>query len=100
MAFTNTLIALAALQFLDLLTTHYALRAGIGTEANPVLRKLFDRFGHEPVLLVTKGAFIALLVWAVPHIEAAGYQPALWAIAALYVWVVVNNLRVIFKGKL
>jgi hypothetical protein len=32
-------------------TTHYALRTGIGTEANPLLRRLFDRFGREPVLL-------------------------------------------------
>lgn len=30
------------LQLADIATTHYALRTGIGTEANPVLRKLFD----------------------------------------------------------
>ena len=39
---------LMTLQLLDVLTTHYVLRTGIGTEANPVLRKLFDKFGHEP----------------------------------------------------
>lgn len=37
---------LILLQLADIATTHYALRTGIGTEANPVLRKLFDRFGH------------------------------------------------------
>lgn len=88
-----------ALQLADIATTHYALKSGIGTEANPVLRKLFDRFGHEPVLLAIKGAFIALLVWAVPHIEAAGYQSVLWGIAVFYVWVLVNNARVILKSR-
>ena len=53
-------------------TTPYALRTGIGTEANPFLRKLFDKFGHEVVLLVTKGAFIVFLWFAYPHILAAG----------------------------
>ena len=93
------LYLLIFLQLADIATTHYALRTGIGTEGNPVLRKLFDRFGHEPVLLAIKVAFIALLVWAVPYIEAAGYRPVLWGIAALYVWVVVNNARVILKSK-
>ena len=55
---------------------------------------------YEPVLLAIKVGFIALLVWAVPHIEAAGYEVVLYALAGLYVWVVANNLRVIFKGKL
>lgn len=91
------LYVLILLQLLDVLTTHYALRTGAGTEANPVLRNLFDRFGHEPVLLAIKGAFIAWLWWAAPLLEAAGYSWVLYAVAALYVWVVWNNLMVILK---
>lgn len=44
----DMLHALILLQLLDIATTHYALPLRIGTEANPVLRKLFDRRGHEP----------------------------------------------------
>lgn len=76
-------------------TTHYALRTGVGTEANPVLRKLFDRFGHEPVLLAIKGAFIALLVWAAHLVPVE----VLYALMAFYVWVVWNNLRIILKAN-
>lgn len=55
---------LILLQPADIATTHYALKSGAGTEGNPVLRKLFGRFGHERVLLLIKGAFIALVTVA------------------------------------
>lgn len=32
----------------DIATTHYELRKDIGTEANPVLRKLFDKLTDAP----------------------------------------------------
>jgi hypothetical protein len=89
------LYALILLQLADIATTHYALRTGIGTEANPVLRKLFDRFGHEPVLLAIKGAFIALLWWAAPLVPVE----VLWVLAAFYVWVVGSNLKLILRAK-
>ena len=84
---------LIALQLADLATTHYVLRKGIGTEANPLLKRLFDRFGHERVLIVTKSAFI---VWL---LLLQGFIPnfVLWLLVAFYVWVVYNNLRVIRK---
>jgi hypothetical protein len=86
---------LVILQLADLGTTHYALKTGLGREANPVMRKLFDRFGHEPVLLVVKGALIALLLWGAPLVPIE----VLWLIVALYVWVVGNNLYVIYRAR-
>lgn len=93
------LYLLILLQLADIATTHYALRTGIGTEANPVLRKLFDKFGHEPVLLAIKGGFIALLVWAVPIMEATGYLWAVLLLCLLYLYVIINNVLVIFRSK-
>jgi predicted PurR-regulated permease PerM len=87
--------ALILLQVLDIATTHYALRTGIGTEANPVLRKLFDRFGHEPVLLVSKAAFIAF-VW---YFQDLIHPLAYGLLLGLYIWVVANNVQVILKAK-
>jgi hypothetical protein len=84
---------LIALQLADLATTHYVLRKGIGTEANPLLKRLFDKFGHERVLLITKAAFIVWLLLLQGFIPDA----VLWLLVAFYVWVVVNNLRVIRK---
>ena len=70
---------LTTLQLADMATTHYVLKKRIGTEANPVLRWLFDQFSHRPVLLVIKGALIALLWWwAAPLID----ERVVWALAA------------------
>ena len=89
------IIALIILQLADIATTHYALRTGIGYEANPFLRKLFDKFGHEVVLLAMKGAFIVFLLAFHQHI-------AIWAVAillGLYIWIIANNVSVIQKGR-
>ena len=86
---------LIALQLADIITTHYALRTGIGTEANPVLRKLFDRFGHESVLIAIKGAFIALLVWLEQYLT----NDIMLVLCLFYVAVVGNNVRIILKGR-
>ena len=89
------LYLLIALQLADIATTHYALRTGIGQEANPFMRKLFDKFGHEVVLLVTKGIFIAFLVAFYEYIRVE----ALYLMAALYCYVIYNNLKVILRSK-
>lgn len=90
------LIALfAALQLADIVTTHYVLKKRIGTEANPVMRWLFDQFGHLPVLLVIKGALIAFFWWWVPQVD----ERLVWALAALYAWVVWNNAQVIKNAR-
>ena len=89
------LVVLIALQVADIATTHYVLKTGIGTEANPVLNKLFQKFGHEPVLLTTKGAFIVFLL-VVQHLIPVW---ALGGMVAFYLWVIWNNVRVIQKAK-
>ena len=89
------LYLLIALQLADIATTHYALRQKIGVEANPLLRTLFDKFGHEVVLLVTKGVFVAFLVYFYEYI----YVEALYLVAALYCYVIYNNLKVILGKK-
>lgn len=89
------LYLLIFLRLADIATTHYALRTGIGTEANPLLRKLFDKFGHAPVLLVTKGVFIAGVWFGQDYI----HPYAIVAMVALYLWVVASNLNVILKGR-
>ena len=90
---------LILLQIADVLTTHYVLKKGIGYEANPFLAKLFDKYGHERVLLTIKGAFIVFLLVMAPYIVASPYANLLWGLVAFYVWVVWNNARIIFdKG--
>ena len=89
------LVALIALQVADIATTHYVLKTGIGTEANPVLNKLFQKFGHEPVLLTTKGAFIVFLLVVQSQLPA-------WVLGGLgvfYVAIVGNNVNVILRSR-
>lgn len=93
------LILIIALQLLDIATTHHALKTGIGHEANPVLNRLFSRYGHKRVLFTIKGAFVLWLVYFAPHIVTLGYDWVLWAIAAVYVAVIINNARVIWRAS-
>lgn len=80
---------LIALQVLDLLTTVIALRHPRAREANGVLAKLFAAVGVVPGLLLVKGGFVALLLWAAP-----GLPPqVVYLLLALYIWVLINNLR-------
>ena len=60
-------------------------------EANPLLNYLFQHFDHIGVMVATK-VFAAWLLWYadVYFITAAA--------CALYVWVVINNWKVI-EGK-
>lgn len=83
------LYALIALQALDLLTTWLALRHPRAREVNSVLARLFAAVGVLPGLLLTKAAFVALLVWAAPLAPAA----VLYGLLALYLWVIYRNLK-------
>jgi hypothetical protein len=90
---TLLLIILVTLQGLDMLTTYHCLEGGKGTEANGLLAPLFKRFGVLPMLIVVKGAFVALLVWG--H----GQLPIelLILMTLFYGWVVYNNIQVLRK---
>ena len=98
MTYWHILILIAALQAVDIATTIYILRTGIGYEANPIMRKLIEVFGSAPVaMIVTKVPFVAALVWAAVHGTVS--TGVLWGCAAISALVAANNLWVIKRGR-
>ena len=86
---TTLLIALLILQAIDAISTIYLLSREGFAEGNKVLKKLFDRFGMVPTLVVIKGGFIA---WVL-YFQAQLPIEILGILCAGYVWVVYNNLK-------
>lgn len=86
---------LTLLQLLDIWTTHKCLSRSNTVESNPILAKLFGKLGILPTLVVMKGAYIALLWWGEKYVPVE----LLYAIAAFYCWVVLNNLRILRSAK-
>jgi hypothetical protein len=76
---------LAALQVADIYTTHRVLANG-GRELNPLLAKLFARFGILQMLIPLKLSFLALAYLYIPE----GW---VWGLSALYALIVANNVR-------
>ena len=91
----NALILVLILQVLDIITTMVALQREGLAEGNPYIKKLMDKIGVIPALLLIKGAFIAFLLWAYPLVP----EPVLWMLAAFYVWVIYNNVKLIRSVK-
>lgn len=91
----HLILAIIVLQVLDAASTVYFLQHTTLTEANPILAKLFEVVEPLIVLLTLKSVF-AVGIWMYQDSFAV---EALWAVAALYVGVVVNNLRLIRKKK-
>ena len=87
---TAFLILFMLLQIADIWTTDKALAMG-KREANPLLNWLFQRFDPVGVMVVMKVAAAWLLWYADLYFVTAG-------VCALYVWVVLNNWKVI-KGE-
>ncbi len=85
------LYLLIGLQVLDLLTTVIALRNPKLTEGNWLLKPLMDKVGVLPALLLLKGMFIALLLWAAPLVPIE----ILYVLTVFYCWVVYNNIKLI-----
>lgn len=83
---------LMALQVADGLTTYLALKKG-AAEGNPVMRKLFEKIGMVPALVITKGA---LMVGAWYWRDALGLLE-LGLLCAGYLAVAINNILVIRK---
>lgn len=82
--------AFAALQAADVWSTREVLSRG-GRELNPLMARLFARFGFWPSVLLAKGAAV-LLVWLCLE------EMAVWELAAVdlaYVLVLGNNLLAI-----
>jgi len=99
MTTTHYIIILVALQLADLLTTWYAIRNGIGSEANPVLIKL-----AEFTKLFTNAKWAWLVIAKIVGVLLSVYVAYGWAevaviLIAVYVAIVANNLNVIRKGR-
>lgn len=91
MTYWHIIILIAVLQVVDIATTVYILRTGIGYEANPIMRKLFEEISMVPALLVIKGA-TAAAAW---HWRDAMGMVGLGLLCAGYIAVAVNNVLVI-----
>ena len=98
MTYIHIIILIAVLQVVDIATTVYILRTGIGVEGNPVMRKLIEKLGSPAAaLIVTKVPFVAALAWAAS--QGTVSTEALWVCAAIAAAVAVNNLLVIKRGR-
>ncbi len=91
----HLIIAIIVLQIADAASTVYFLQHTTLTEANPLLARLFKLADPLIVLLVLKGIF-AVGIWTFQTHFAI---EALWAVTALYVAVVINNVRLIRKAQ-
>ena len=83
---SSLLSIFVVLQLGDIYTTHKILQGG-GYERNPILAKLFDRFGVLPTLLVSKTVIVVLVLLVLKDWP--------WTVAALdvfYAGIVINNL--------
>lgn len=86
---------LIALNVADWRTTRAALTSGIGRELNPVMAWLMARMGIDTVLIV-KVLLVSVMAWLLAfHTPPLRGLSTLVALAAFYVWIVVNNLRVL-----
>lgn len=91
----HLILAIIVLQVLDAASTVYFLGKTDLVEANPVLAELFKLVEPLVVLLTLKGVF-AVGIWMYQDSFAI---EALWAVTALYVAVVINNVRLIRKAQ-
>ena len=81
----------ALLQLCDFYTTYAIIKSGKGHEANPILAKLFDKIGYVQGLTIAKLLAIVVGFFLLP------YWYILAILDALYIWVVINNYKVL-KG--
>ncbi len=84
------LIIFTLLQLLDAWTTHKIIGSG-GREMNPLLDRLFQKMGHIPGLLLTKGLLLAL-VWIAMLVFIPGWWWLVVALCVVYAVVVGHNL--------
>ncbi|MCD5326775.1 DUF5658 family protein [Chromobacterium piscinae] len=87
------MIIVAIQQLLDVASTCYALRSGIGREANGWLAYLMNYIGVLPTLLLTKLALLAACWWLRPP------WPGYVVLVAIYTAVLINNARAIHQGR-
>ena len=91
---THIFILICILQVLDVVTTLYCLRKGIGTEANPVMRKL-GRGRREACAVGMKALVIGVTASSMTTTDTT----SLWVLAAISAVVVINNALVIDRSR-
>lgn len=90
----NPLYLLIALQVADIVTTIIALN-GPAHESNPILKKLMDKIGIVPALVLVKGGFIAFLL----YFQTMLPQAVIWLLCAFYTYIIYHNVQTIRKGR-
>lgn len=87
------LAILTLLQLVDGWTTYRIIKRG-GSEKNPVVKKLIEKFGLYTGLVIAKSfavvMFIVLLLLSTPTWILLG-------VIVFYVWVAVHNIQVLQK---
>jgi hypothetical protein len=86
----NLIYIFIALQVLDAVSTVIALDGG-GHEVNPILKKIMDKIGVIPALVLVKGAAIAFF-W---YYQELLPDPLVLLLCLGYVWILYNNIQVI-----
>lgn len=84
------------LQFADAISTTIALKSPNIQEKNPILRKLFERFGILQTLVIIKSIFCIVLILYYTTIPLY----ILIGIIVVYLAVIVNNLIVYRKSRI
>ena len=88
-------IAVLILQSLDGWTTYQALRLFRGREANPLTKRLMDRFGVYWGLMIAKGIAV-LVAGGLFYVGGQGAMIGLGLLAAVYLKVVYSNWRILY----
>ncbi len=87
-------LVLSALQVADAVTTTLALRSG-AVEKNPIIRHLMDQIGVVPALVVKVVLVSAAAIAAAVYYPTAILQVVFGLLIAVYLYIVVNNARLI-----
>jgi hypothetical protein len=77
------------LNVMDVSLTLRIIKKG-GREINPILKKLMDKFGVVPALLVTKSLLIALVL-------SLDVGNLIWVLCAFYFLIVCWNVKVLYE---
>lgn len=87
------IVLLIVLNGFDAYTTIKVISEGRGKEANPVMRFLIEKVGVYAALIGTKVLVIGWMIWYINTYGASIY--ILIAINLLYLYVVINNFKVL-----
>ena len=84
---------LIILQAIDAISTIVLLQRPGFAEGNGFLKKIMDKIGVAPTLLIIKGFFVAWVLYFQAEIPVE----ILGILCAGYVWVIYNNIKLCLK---